>query len=142
MKHTALNFYQILGVSRNASADEIKNAYRKRVLQVHADRNPQKGKAADADFIQVQEDYETLRDENKKRAYDATLNPEPQNVNQQYYKTQQVTFDSLFRNMPGRTVTEKREYFRQAVYKNTSSDSGWRVAGELLLLFDEVFGQK
>ncbi len=63
------DFYEILGVSKNASADEIKKAHRKLVRQFHPDvnkNNPQ----AEAKFKEAQEAYDVLSDEKKKANYD------------------------------------------------------------------------
>lgn len=62
------DFYQILGVSKSASADEIKKAYRKLALQYHPDRN--KSKDATEKFKEVTKAYEVLSDSQKKQAYD------------------------------------------------------------------------
>lgn len=62
------DFYQILGVSKNASSDEIKKAYRKLALQYHPDRN--KGKDATEKFKEVTKAYEVLSDSQKKQTYD------------------------------------------------------------------------
>lgn len=63
------DFYQILGLSRNASPDAIKQAYRKLALQYHPDKNPNNKNTAEL-FLKIQEAYETLSDENKKNRYD------------------------------------------------------------------------
>lgn len=63
------DYYATLGIGRDASADEIKKAYRKRALECHPDRNPGDPKAAE-EFKRVSEAYEVLSDDNRKRLYD------------------------------------------------------------------------
>ncbi|MCE2894380.1 MAG: molecular chaperone DnaJ [Flammeovirgaceae bacterium] len=63
------DFYEILGVSKNASAEEIKKAYRKTAIQFHPDKN-QGDKAAEEKFKEAAEAYEVLSDETKRAQYD------------------------------------------------------------------------
>jgi molecular chaperone DnaJ len=63
------DFYQVLGVSRTSSEDEIKKAYRKLAMQFHPDKNPGNKKAEDK-FKEASEAYEVLSDPQKKQNYD------------------------------------------------------------------------
>ncbi|MCS6984121.1 MAG: molecular chaperone DnaJ [Leptospiraceae bacterium] len=63
------DYYEILGVSRNASLEEIKKAYRKLALKYHPDRN-QGNPEAERLFKEATEAYEVLRDEQKRKLYD------------------------------------------------------------------------
>lgn len=63
------DYYQVLDITKNASPEEIKKAYRKQALKYHPDKNPG-DKSAEAKFKEVSEAYEVLSDENKKRVYD------------------------------------------------------------------------
>lgn len=63
------DYYEILGVAKNASADEIKKAFRKLATQYHPDRN-QGDKTAEAKFKKITEAYEVLSDEQKRAKYD------------------------------------------------------------------------
>ena len=63
------DFYEILGVSKSASQEEIKKAYRKVAMQYHPDRNPG-DKAAEEKFKEAAEAYEILNDPDKKAQYD------------------------------------------------------------------------
>lgn len=63
------DYYEILGISKSASAAEIKKAYRKKALQYHPDKNPGDDKAEDM-FKKAAEAYEVLSDADKKARYD------------------------------------------------------------------------
>ena len=65
-----MDYYQILGVSRSATADQIKSAYRKLAVKYHPDKNPN-DKTAEEMFKKVNEAYQTLGDETKRRNYDS-----------------------------------------------------------------------
>src|SRR5512136_1766672 len=66
---SAKNLYQTLGVSQNASQEEIKRAYRKLAHQYHPDVNPGDKKAEER-FKQINEAYEVLSDPERRRKYD------------------------------------------------------------------------
>ena len=65
---TKRDYYDVLGVSKNTSAAELKKAYRKLALQYHPDRNKSSG--ANEKFKEINEAYEILTDAKKKQAYD------------------------------------------------------------------------
>ena len=69
------NYYEILGVDREAAQEDIKSAYRQAALQWHPDRNPDNPEAEEK-FKEISEAYSVLSDEDKKRNYDASGSPE------------------------------------------------------------------
>lgn len=64
-----LDYYKILGVDRNATADDIKRAYRKQARQWHPDKHPNNKDAAEEKFKEIAEAYDVLSDVQKREIY-------------------------------------------------------------------------
>ena len=65
---TKRDYYEVLGLSKGASSDEIKKAYRKLAVKYHPDKNPD-DKASEEKFKEIGEAYEALSDPEKKSAF-------------------------------------------------------------------------
>lgn len=87
------DYYEVLGLQRGATKEEIKNAYRKLALQYHPDRNKEKG--AEEKFKEISEAYAVLSDDEKRRRYDmyGHLGQE------EAFRGSEANFDEIFRDM-------------------------------------------
>ncbi|MGC8710274.1 MAG: molecular chaperone DnaJ [Candidatus Micrarchaeia archaeon] len=93
----AKDFYEILGVPRSASLDDIKKAYRELALKYHPDRN--KSKEAEEKFKEINEAYAVLGDEQKRKQYDAYG---PAGFEQRYSEEdifRGFNFDEIFKDL-------------------------------------------
>ena len=64
------DYYELLGINKGATSDEIKRAYRKMAKQHHPDMNPDNKKESEEKFKEISEAYEVLMDPQKKQMYD------------------------------------------------------------------------
>jgi len=71
----AKDYYRVLGVSRTATQDDVKKAYRKLVLQHHPDRNPGNQEEAAKKTAEINEAYEVLGDPSRRKEYDGVKRP-------------------------------------------------------------------
>ncbi len=69
------NYYELLGIARHSTLEDIKKAFRKLAMDLHPDKNPGDPTATER-FIAVKEAFETLSDPNKRTVYDLTLPPD------------------------------------------------------------------
>jgi molecular chaperone DnaJ len=91
------DYYEVLGVKRGASKDEIKDAYRKLAMQFHPDRN--KSPEAEEKFKEISEAYAVLSDDQKRQQYDTLGHA---GFDQRYTREdifRGADFDSIFRDM-------------------------------------------
>jgi DnaJ-class molecular chaperone len=106
MRYSQSNdYYALLGVGQDASAEDIKKAYRKQALLYHPDRNPEQREAAEARFKELTQAYAVLMDPAKRRAYDHQRNfGSRQRGGQQTYTTGRsrqgsASFEDIFRDI-------------------------------------------
>jgi molecular chaperone DnaJ len=87
------DYYEILGISKNSSKEDIKNAYRKLALQYHPDRNKSHG--AEEKFKEISEAYAVLSDEEKRKRYDTYGHVGAEEV----FRGSEANFDEIFKDM-------------------------------------------
>jgi len=85
------DYYQILGVSTDASPEDTKKAFRRLALCYHPDRNPENAKEAEARFKEINEAYEVLGNEQKRREYDYL-------TSHRQSQTERVRVNTVFRD--------------------------------------------
>ncbi len=90
---TKRDYYETLGMQRNASKDEIKNAYRKLALQYHPDRNKTRG--AEEKFKEISEAYAVLSDDEKRKRYDMYGHVGAEEV----FRGSEANFNEVFKDM-------------------------------------------
>jgi len=93
------DYYEILGVPRNASKEEIKRAYRRLVLQYHPDRN--KSPEAEERFKEISEAYAVLMDDEKRRLYDMYGHEGLSGAyaREDFFKSRMEDFEDIFRDL-------------------------------------------
>ncbi len=137
------DYYDVLGVSKSASADEIKKAFRKLAIKYHPDRNPG-DKEAEAKFKEANEAYEVLKDDAKRQRYDqfghAGVNGGASGGNPfQGFSGQNVHFD-----FGGGDFTDLNDLFGSMFGGGGQSRQSYRgrdVSASITLTFEEaVFG--
>ncbi|KAJ7355598.1 DnaJ-domain-containing protein [Mycena albidolilacea] len=129
------SLYDILGVERSASADQIRRAYKAKALETHPDKleqgaSPEDKQASEAKFHEVHGAFEVLRDAYKRRAYDIQRGFRPQNSprwegelseeqrrrmedRQQWAHKQREEFEERMRNLRERTAADREERRRR-----------------------------
>src|SRR5919199_1424285 len=87
------DYYEVLGIQKNASKEEVKNAYRKLALQYHPDRN--KAAGAEERFKEISEAYAVLSDDEKRKRYDTYGHLGAEEV----FRGSEANFDEIFKDI-------------------------------------------
>ena len=105
------NYYQILGIDRAADQEEIKRAFRRMASLYHPDHNPQAPKEAEEKFKEINQAYEVLGDEARRRQYDRLIHqrkPRSREVTMEEFLkwgfTSSDILEELLREFSARTV--------------------------------------
>jgi len=106
------DYYEILGVDRNASDSDIKKAYRKMAVKYHPDKNPD-DKSAEGKFIEASEAYEILSDSTKKQQYDkyGTVGDQPHMDMNDIFSNFGDIFSGVFNGGNPFNTSYKKEYW-------------------------------
>ena len=119
------NYYEVLGISKTASADEIKKAYRNLAFKYHPDRNSG-DKVAEEKFKEINEAYDVLSDEKKRADYDSfgTSNSHYSGTNNSYNRNNDFTNEETFWNWFNGNTTNSygnNNTYRNYYYQSTNS---------------------
>ena len=87
------DYYEVLGITKNAEKGEIKNAYRKLALQYHPDRNKTPG--AEERFKEISEAYAVLSDDDKRKRYDTYGHVGTEEV----FRGSEANFEEIFKDI-------------------------------------------
>lgn len=101
------DYYNILGVAKNASLEEIKKAYRKLALKYHPDKNPDNQKNAEERFKKISEAYYVLENDKRRAEYDAYRGGYGGESGGQFTGTQGFNFDEILRQYAGSARTSR-----------------------------------
>jgi len=105
------NYYQLLGVDRDAPQQEIKRAFRRMASLYHPDHNPQSAKEAEERFKEINQAYEVLSDDGKRRRYDSL-------IDRQRSRRRDVTLEDFLNwSFTGRDILEEllREFANRSI---------------------------
>ena len=145
MDTTCMNFYEVLGVDKTATSDDIKRAFRSLALQYHPDRNPNNPKA-EAQFKELNNAYETLSDNQRRSSYDEITFPKhgtnPEDIFSDLFGDFHGAQNPFSGNMPGirmhkasvviklvETLSHQQHTLNVALRKPCKSCKGASVSG-------------
>jgi hypothetical protein len=139
-----LNYYEILGVSPQASLLEIKNAYKKLAFRYHPDQNPNDAKAEEM-FKKINEAYQTLSDAQKRHFYDVKLGF-TQEINYSYYyqdyqkkqEAEQKVKVEILKNF-FRKYQEEQKAEQKEIEKINKKTNFWIALALVLILLPAIY---
>ncbi|MGX7590422.1 DnaJ C-terminal domain-containing protein [Candidatus Karelsulcia muelleri] len=128
------DYYQILGLDRNANSDEIKRAYRKFALKYHPDRNLTNKKEAEEKFKEAAEAYSILSDKNKRQQYDQYGH---ENYNEFYNQNSDLNVEDIFSSF-GDIFNDKLGGFTDTDFVETTKNKGENLRIKIRLELNEI----
>ncbi|PKQ70935.1 tetratricopeptide repeat protein [Raineya orbicola] len=139
-----MNYYEILGVSPQASLLEIKNAYKKLAFRYHPDQNPNDAKAEEM-FKKINEAYQTLSDAQKRHFYDVKLGF-TQEINYSYYyqdyqkkqEAEQKVKVEILKNF-FRKYQEEQKAEQKEIEKINKKTNFWIALALVLILLPAIY---
>lgn len=138
------DYYDILGVAKNASDNDIKKAYRKLAMKWHPDKNPNNKQLATDKFKEISEAYEVLSDPEKRRRYDQYGNCDAFNEFSQFHRDfnfdhAQRIFESFFGQNNPFDVFANDSFFQRSHSGGGHHNSGGRSRNGGGRMFDNPF---
>ena len=121
MKNSPIDYYDILGVTKDSDEDTIKKAYRKKAMLHHPDKNPN-NKEAEETFKKISEAYEILSDPNKKQQYDNG------SMQGNFFTNANDVFSSFFGNRGFPFGFNNQQEFRQSPRIQVDTKSVYRAS--------------
>jgi curved DNA-binding protein len=148
----AKDYYQVLGVPRNATEEQIKKAYRKLAMKYHPDRNPGKEQWANEKFKEINEAFGVLGDPQKRSQYDqfGTVGNISDIFGSPYTRT---TFEDLMRDFGGSglrfdfldnifsDILKGKGFSFRTFSRGSGAGRGVRFEAPGGINFDDIFGQ-
>ena len=122
------SYYEVLGVDKNATDDDIKKAYRRLARKYHPDLNRDDPKAAEVKMREINEAYDALKDKDKRKQYDSTLDATPKRSSKTPYPNAEDVLNEMF-GKASATASGKRD--------KRSSKTPYPNAEDV---FDDMFG--
>ena len=131
------DYYKILEVGKNATADEIKKSYRRLAMTYHPDRNPG-DTSAEEKFKEINEAYDVLSDAEKRKKFDIMLDGK-ENSTEFYTRSSQKTTSSNDDSWFGRATKGGYSEFFNNFFRNSSFFKGDNFTGKISISLEEAY---